>query len=56
MDLEFPPAPSTQTATFLDQDLLLERASVGASQFQLSQAPWKLESQPINLGFGISFE
>lgn len=45
-----------ETETFLDQDLLLERASEGATQFQLSQAPWKLESQPINLGFGISFE
>ena len=45
-----------ETANFLDQDLLLERASEGASQFHLSQAPWKLETQPINLGFGISFE
>ena len=36
-----------------DQDLLLERASEGASQFHLSQAPWKLELNPLTSGLAF---
>ena len=45
-----------EEAKFVDTDRLLERCSKGCSTFEISQAPWKLESQPINIGFGISFE
>ena len=35
---------------------LLERASKGSTMFVLNQAGWLLETQPLNLGFGISID
>jgi hypothetical protein len=36
-----------------DRDALFERAKEGTSLFALNQAPWMVESKPVNLGFGL---
>lgn len=36
-----------------DRRLLLSMASEGATRMLLNRTPWQIESEPVQLGFGI---
>lgn len=40
----------------LDRQALFKLSQVGAKKFSLNKSPWELESEPIQLGFGIYIE